>query len=188
MIQEMTQSPEEGGIYQGRVVQIREGLGAIIEFMPKKTGLLHISQIAYERTENVEDVLSVGDRLEVKLLEISDGKFRLSRRALLPKPEGWEEREESRGGGGSRGGDRGGDRGRSGGGGYGGGGGDRRGGGGGGDRRGGGGGGYGGGGGDRRGGSGGGDRERRSGGGGGDRERSESRGGNDDNRGNRSED
>ena len=126
MIEEITRLPEEGETYTGRVMQIREGLGAIIEFMPKKTGLLHISEIAYERTENVEDVLSVGDRVEIKLLEIKDGKFRLSRRALLPKPEGWEDRprrDDRRGGGGGRGGDR-----RGGGGGRGGnrGGGDRR--------------------------------------------------------------
>lgn len=140
MINALTRSPEEGEIYEGRVVQIREGLGAIIEFMPKKTGLLHISQIAYERTENVEDVLHVGDRIEVKLLEIADGKYRLSRKALLPKPEGWEDNgDDDRRGGGDR---------RSGGGDRRGGGGDRRGGGG--DRR--------GGGGDRRGG--GGDRRR----------------------------
>ena len=48
------------------VMQIREGLGAIIEFLPKKTGLLHISQIEHHRVENVEDVLSVGERVEVK--------------------------------------------------------------------------------------------------------------------------
>ncbi|MCE2503033.1 MAG: polyribonucleotide nucleotidyltransferase [Chlorobi bacterium] len=106
MIEDITREPEEGEVYEGRVTQIREGLGAIIEFLPKKTGLLHISEIAYERTENVEDVFSVGDRLEVKLLEISDGRYRLSRRALLPKPEAWEEREDNRRGGDRRGGDR----------------------------------------------------------------------------------
>ncbi|MGE3802437.1 MAG: polyribonucleotide nucleotidyltransferase, partial [Candidatus Kapaibacterium sp.] len=78
MIEDITRMPEEGAIYEGRVTQIREGLGAIIEFLPKKTGLLHISEIAYERTENVEDVLSVGDRIEIKLLEAKDGKYRLS--------------------------------------------------------------------------------------------------------------
>ncbi len=112
MIEEITRLPEEGATYTGRVMQIREGLGAIVEFMPKKTGLLHISEIAYERTENVDDVLSVGDRVEIKLLEIKDGKFRLSRRALLPKPEGWEDRprRDDRRGGGGRDGGRGGDR------------------------------------------------------------------------------
>ena len=82
--------PEEGEIYKNCLVkEVREGLGAIIEFMPKKQGLLHISQIAHERTENVGDLIKVGDRLDVKLLEITrDGKFRLSRKALIPGPDG----------------------------------------------------------------------------------------------------
>jgi polyribonucleotide nucleotidyltransferase len=108
MISRITEQPEVGKTYEGRVVQIREGLGAIIEFLPKKTGLLHISQLEHHRVENVEDVVSVGERVEVKLIEIQDdGKFRLSRKALLPVPEGMEVRE----GGGDRGGDRGGYRG-----------------------------------------------------------------------------
>jgi polyribonucleotide nucleotidyltransferase len=143
--------PEEGATYTGRVTQVREGLGAIVEFLPKKEGLLHISEIDYQRVENISDVIQVGDVFDVKLIAVKgDGKYSLSRKALLPVPEGWEERpRENRDGGGygDRGGDRrGGDRG-----GYG----DRRGGGG--DRR-------GGGGGDRRGGGGG---DRRGGGGGG---------------------
>jgi polyribonucleotide nucleotidyltransferase len=142
--------PEEGGTYSGRVTQVREGLGAIVEFLPKKEGLLHISEIDHQRIENVSDVIQVGDVFDVKLIAVKpDGKFSLSRKALLEKPEGYVEPERGSYGGG--GGDR-----RGGGGGFdrrGGGdrGGDRRGGGGGGDRRGG-----GGGGGDRRGGGGGG--------------------------------
>jgi polyribonucleotide nucleotidyltransferase len=94
MIEYSFRKPEEGEVYEGVVKEIREGLGAIIEFMPKKSGLLHISQISYERTENVSDVLKVGDRIEVKLLEVTrDGKFRLSRKALLPKPENYVESE-----------------------------------------------------------------------------------------------
>jgi len=126
MIRALTEQPEPGKVYRGKVTQIREGLGAIIEFLPRKTGLLHISQIDHHRVENVEDVLSVGDRVEVKLVEIQDdGKFRLSRKALIPRPEGMEEeqprerRDGDRGGyrggnrddRGNRGGDRGGDRG-----------------------------------------------------------------------------
>lgn len=92
MIQELIRQPEEGEVYEGTVKEVREGLGAIIEFLPKKTGLLHISQIAHERTENVSDVLSAGDTVEIKLLEIQrDGKYRLSRKALLPRPEGMPE-------------------------------------------------------------------------------------------------
>jgi polyribonucleotide nucleotidyltransferase len=86
--------PEEGEVYEGTVKEIREGMGAFIEFLPKKQGLLHISQIAYERTDNIENIMKVGDKVEVKLLEITnDGKYRLSRRALLPEPEGWVEPE-----------------------------------------------------------------------------------------------
>lgn len=107
LISRITEQPEVGKTYEGRVVQIREGLGAIVEFLPKKSGLLHISQLEHHRVENVEDVLSVGERVEVKLVEVQDdGKFRLSRKALLPVPEGMEYREDTgrrEGGGGDRG-------------------------------------------------------------------------------------
>lgn len=106
IIQQLIRKPEAGETYTGKVVEIREGLGAFVEILPKQKGLLHISEIAYERTENVEDVLTVGEEIEVKLLEVRDGKFRLSRRALLEKPEGWEDRPPRREGGGGRGGDR----------------------------------------------------------------------------------
>lgn len=94
MIHQVTAKPTEGETYtECEVKEIRPELGAFVEFMPGKQGLLHISQIAYERTENIEEVFKVGDKIDVKLLEVTrDGKFRLSRRALLPKPEGWEER------------------------------------------------------------------------------------------------
>jgi polyribonucleotide nucleotidyltransferase len=89
-------NPEEGEVYIGEVKEIREGMGAFVEILPKKQGLLHISQIAHERTANISDILKVGDKIEVKLLEITpDGKFRLSRKALLPKPEGYEEPPQS---------------------------------------------------------------------------------------------
>lgn len=151
LIARITEQPEVGKTYSGRVVQIREGLGAIVEFLPKKSGLLHISQLEHHRVENVDDVLSVGERVDVKLLEVQDdGKFRLSRKALLPLPEGMEAQEDDRRGGGGGGYRGGGDRQGGGGGGYRGGGDRDRQGGGGGDRRGGGGGNSGGGGGDRR--------------------------------------
>lgn len=95
IIESIIKEPEEGATYQGVVKEIKEGIGAIVEFMPKKQGLLHISQIAHERTENVADLLKVGDRIEIKLLEATrDGKYRLSRKALLPRPEGMPEDEE----------------------------------------------------------------------------------------------
>jgi polyribonucleotide nucleotidyltransferase len=96
IIESIVRNPEAGEIYMGEVKEIKEGIGALVEFLPKKQGLLHISQIAHERTANVGDVLRVGDKFEIKLLEVTpDGKFRLSRKALLPRPEGMPEEEDT---------------------------------------------------------------------------------------------
>lgn len=86
--------PEVGATYQGTVKSIMD-FGAFVEFMPGKDGLLHISEIAWEKTPSMEGIYNIGDELEVKLLEVDPktGKFRLSRRALLPKPEGYVEPE-----------------------------------------------------------------------------------------------
>lgn len=86
--------PEVGETYHGKVVSILD-FGAFIEIMPGKEGLLHVSEIAWEKTENVADVLKVGDEVDVKLLEIDEktGKMRLSMRALTEKPEGYVEPE-----------------------------------------------------------------------------------------------
>ncbi|MCM1503429.1 MAG: polyribonucleotide nucleotidyltransferase [Bacteroidales bacterium] len=86
--------PEVGKVYSGKIVSILE-FGAFVEILPGKEGLLHISEIDWNKTEKVEDVLNVGDEVEVKLLEIDakTGKMRLSRRALLEKPEGYVEPE-----------------------------------------------------------------------------------------------
>ncbi|MBP5412581.1 MAG: S1 RNA-binding domain-containing protein, partial [Bacteroidales bacterium] len=86
--------PEVGEIYHGQVKSILS-FGAFVEILPGKDGLLHVSEIDYKRIENVEDVLKVGDYVDVKLLEIDEktGKLRLSRKALLEKPEGWVEEE-----------------------------------------------------------------------------------------------
>ena len=67
--------------------------GAFVEFLPGKDGLLHVSEIDHKRVENVEEYLKQGDLIDVKLLEVDPktGKFRLSRKALLPKPEKQEE-------------------------------------------------------------------------------------------------
>ena len=70
--------------------------GCFVEFMPGKDGLLHISEIDWKRLETVEEAgIKEGDKLQVKLLEIDPktGKFKLSRRVLLEKPEGYVERE-----------------------------------------------------------------------------------------------
>ena len=117
-IKAITTVPEVGETYHGKVVSILE-FGAFVEILPGKEGLLHISELDYKKVDKVEDVLQVGDEVDVKLLEIDEktGKMRLSRRALLPAPEGWVEHERKprlNGNGGGRGGrdrDRG-DRGR----------------------------------------------------------------------------
>jgi polyribonucleotide nucleotidyltransferase len=79
--------PEVGEVYTGKVKSIMP-FGAFIEFMPGKDGLLHISEIKWERLENMEGVLEVGEEVKVKLIEVDKktGKFRLSRKVLLPKP------------------------------------------------------------------------------------------------------
>ncbi|MCQ2283300.1 MAG: polyribonucleotide nucleotidyltransferase [Bacteroidales bacterium] len=90
----ITTKPEVGEIYEGTVKTIT-AFGAFVEFLPNTDGLLHVTEIAYRRIENVEDVLKVGDKIKVKLIEIDEktGKFRLSHKVLLPKPEGYVEPE-----------------------------------------------------------------------------------------------
>ncbi len=123
-IRDMVAEAEVGKVYNGKIVSIVE-FGAFVEIMPGKEGLLHISEIDWARTERVEDVLKVGDKIDVLLQSAENNKLSLSRRALLPKPEGYVERPRTprpegdrggRGGGfGGRGGSGGGgDRGRGG--------------------------------------------------------------------------
>lgn len=86
--------PEIGEVYEGKISSIMP-YGAFVEFMPGKDGLLHISEIDWRRLETVEQAgLKEGDTITVKLLDIDPktGKFKLSHKALLPKPEGFEER------------------------------------------------------------------------------------------------
>jgi polyribonucleotide nucleotidyltransferase len=80
--------PEIGDVYTGKVKTI-VAFGAFVEILPGKDGLLHISELEWRRVENVEDVLKLGDIIEVKLIEIDSktGKLKLSRKALLPRPE-----------------------------------------------------------------------------------------------------
>jgi polyribonucleotide nucleotidyltransferase len=80
--------PEVGETYTGIVKSIMP-FGAFIEFMPGKDGLLHISEIKWERLESMDGVMEVGEEVTVKLTEVDrkTGKFRLSRKVLLPKPE-----------------------------------------------------------------------------------------------------
>jgi polyribonucleotide nucleotidyltransferase len=92
IIDGLIEEPEVGKVYTGTVKRIVD-FGAFVEILPNTEALLHVSEIAHERTENVSDVLSEGDRVEVKVLSVErDGKIRLSRRALLPVPEGMEVR------------------------------------------------------------------------------------------------
>ena len=87
--------PEAGEVYEGTVRSVMP-YGAFVEFMPGKDGLLHISEIDWKRFETMEETgINEGDKLQVKLVEIDPktGKFKLSRKALIEKPEGYEERE-----------------------------------------------------------------------------------------------
>ncbi len=106
-IKAITTVPEVGETYHGKVVSILE-FGAFVEILPGKEGLLHISELDYKKVEKTEDVLNIGDEVDVKLLEIDakTGKMRLSRRALMPAPEGWVEPERKPRPAGGRGGDR----------------------------------------------------------------------------------
>ena len=97
MINAIVELPEEGKTYKGKVRSILD-FGAFVEFMPNRDGLLHISEISWDRLADMEaSGLKEGDEVEVKLIEIDKktGKYRLSMRALLPKPEGYVERERA---------------------------------------------------------------------------------------------
>ncbi len=87
MAQRYTAMPEEGKVYEGLVKRI-EDYGAFVEILPGKEGLLHISNLQKKRTNKVTDILSVGDKVKVKLMEIDDrGRYDLSRKAVLDEEE-----------------------------------------------------------------------------------------------------
>ena len=92
----ITAVPEVGDVYEGPVKGIKE-FGAFVEFMPGKQGLLHISEISWKRLESMEGLFNEGDMVKVKLvgLDPKTGKFKLSRKALMPRPESTP-REEGR--------------------------------------------------------------------------------------------
>jgi len=81
--------PEVGEIYDGTVKSVVD-FGAFVEILPGKEGLLHISEISWERLPTMEGVLKAGDKIQVKLTEVDKrtGKYRLSKKVLMPKPEG----------------------------------------------------------------------------------------------------
>ena len=82
-VHDLTQEPEVGAIYEGTVVKIMD-FGAFVQILPGTDGLVHISQLATHRVTKVSDVVKEGDKLKVKVLEVSrDGKIRLSHKALL---------------------------------------------------------------------------------------------------------
>jgi len=101
--------PEVGSVYEVKVTKIIE-FGAVVEYVdaPGNDVLLHISELAWERTNNVEDVLKLGDTLDVKYFGFDPRtrKEKVSRKALLPKPEGYVERPPRKDRGDRRGGDR----------------------------------------------------------------------------------
>jgi polyribonucleotide nucleotidyltransferase len=81
--------PEVGTVYEAKVKSVMP-YGAFVEFLPGKQGLLHISEVSWKRLETMEGVLSEGDNIKVKLLGVDNktGKFKLSRKVLMAKPEG----------------------------------------------------------------------------------------------------
>jgi len=87
-VKAITAIPEVGEIYNGKVKTIT-AFGAFVEILPGKDGLLHISEIEWRRLDSVDSVLKEGQEVQVKLIEVDpkSGKLRLSRKALLPKPE-----------------------------------------------------------------------------------------------------
>jgi polyribonucleotide nucleotidyltransferase len=102
MVKLYAADPEVGKAYKGRVTRILP-FGALVEILPGKEGLLHISQISHERITSVSDVLKVGDEIEVKVLGVEpDGKITLSRKELLPPPARLTVRPTSVGGTGTR--------------------------------------------------------------------------------------
>ncbi len=92
----ITAVPQVGEVYEARVKTIQP-YGAFVEFLPKKEGLLHISEVSWKRLETMEGVLNEGDIVKVKLIGLDQrtGKFKLSRKALMPRPESKPKPQES---------------------------------------------------------------------------------------------
>ena len=106
IIEGIAKDVEAGEVYQGKVVRIMSNMGAFIELLPGKDGLLHISKLSNERVEKVEDVLNIGDEIEVKVQEIdSQGRVNLirndivyERKAFSPRPAPATPADSNRGG------------------------------------------------------------------------------------------
>jgi polyribonucleotide nucleotidyltransferase len=107
-VRNLTMEIAIGQVYEGKVVRI-EDFGAFIELLPGRDGMVHVSELAIERVPSVQDVLSMGDMVKVKVVNVDPtGKVRLSRKAILMEEQGLEYIPEPPRGGGGRGGDRGG--------------------------------------------------------------------------------
>ncbi len=90
IIKGLTTEPEVGAVYSGTVTRVAD-FGAFIEILPGTDGLLHVSEMAHHRVDRVTDVMKEGDKVDVKVLSVDrEGKIRLTRRELLPLPEGEE--------------------------------------------------------------------------------------------------
>ena len=110
-IKDICTVPEVGDVYDAKVVSIVE-FGAFMEFLPGKEGLMHISEYEWGHPATLEGLIQEGDEFQVKVIAFDEknGKIKLSRKALLPKPEGYVEEKPARregGNGGRRDGDRG---------------------------------------------------------------------------------
>lgn len=101
MIEDLTAEVEVGKVYEGKVVRVTP-FGAFVEILPGKDGLVHISELEHGRVNKVTDVLDLGDKVMVKVMEIDEmGRVNLSRRVLLPRPpdmvvEAMDERDRNR--------------------------------------------------------------------------------------------
>ncbi|HRI21391.1 MAG TPA: polyribonucleotide nucleotidyltransferase, partial [Panacibacter sp.] len=95
-IKSIVSVPSVGEVYEAKVKSIQP-YGAFVEFLPKKEGLLHISEISWKRLESMDGVLSEGDIVKVKLVGVDQktGKFKLSRKVLMPRPDGMPAPQES---------------------------------------------------------------------------------------------
>ncbi|MDR1725421.1 MAG: polyribonucleotide nucleotidyltransferase [Bacteroidales bacterium] len=91
-IKAITAIPVVGEIYHGKVKNL-QSFGAFVEFLPGKDGMIHISDFRWEKVKNIEDVVKIGEELDAKLIDIDKktGKYKLSVKLLLPKPEGYVE-------------------------------------------------------------------------------------------------
>lgn len=88
-VKNLIAEPTVGEIYTGKIKTVKD-FGAFVEFMPGKDGLLHISEVKWERVDDLESILEEGEEIQVKLTEVDlkTGKYRLSHKVLLPKPTG----------------------------------------------------------------------------------------------------